>query len=44
MFQILDKVMKGEVLFADIATQLNNRANALYNEAKTQFEEALKNA
>ena len=41
MFQILDKVMKGEVLYADIATQFNNRANALYNEARAQFEEAL---
>jgi multiple sugar transport system substrate-binding protein len=37
MYQILDKLMKGEVQLADISNQLNNRANALYNEAYQVF-------
>ncbi|MCK9536880.1 MAG: extracellular solute-binding protein [Bacilli bacterium] len=41
MFQIIEKLRFGEVLLADIAEQLNSRANALYNDAKSQFDDAI---
>jgi len=41
MSDILTKLMIGEVQLADIRTQLNTRANALYNEAKEEFDAAL---
>jgi multiple sugar transport system substrate-binding protein len=41
MSDILTKLMIGEVQLADIRTQLNTRANALYNEAKEDFDAAL---
>lgn len=41
MSDILTKLMVGEVQLADIRTQLNTRANALYNEAKEEFDAAL---
>ena len=41
MFQIIEALRFGEVQLADIATQLNNRANALYQEAKTEFDQAI---
>jgi hypothetical protein len=37
MFQIMEKLMSGEILLADISTELNDRANALYDEAYTTF-------
>jgi hypothetical protein len=33
--------MLGEVMLADIRLALNNRANALYDEARLEFETAL---
>lgn len=43
MSDILTKIMTGEVQLADVRTQLNNRANALYDDAKESFETALGN-
>jgi multiple sugar transport system substrate-binding protein len=43
MSDILTKLMAGEVMLADIRVSLNNRANALYNEARTEFDAALAN-
>ncbi|MDR4968030.1 MAG: extracellular solute-binding protein [Acholeplasmataceae bacterium] len=43
MSDILVKLMAGEVALADIRTQLNTRANTLYNEARNSFENALQN-
>ncbi|MBU1093812.1 MAG: extracellular solute-binding protein [Firmicutes bacterium] len=43
MGDIINGLMAGEVLLADIKTQLNLRANALYDEARQEFETALAN-
>lgn len=43
MFDIIMKLMSGEVMLADIRTQLNTRANALYDEANSEFVAALAN-
>lgn len=43
MFDIIYKLMIGEVLYADVRVNLNNRANAIYDEAKAAFEAALQN-
>ena len=43
MSDILTKLMAGEVMLADIRVSLNNRANVLYNEARTEFDAALAN-
>lgn len=43
MGEIINKLMIGEVLLADIRTQLNTRANALYNEVNAEFLAALAN-
>ncbi len=41
MSDIISKLMTGEVQLADIRIQLNARANALYNDAKEDFDAAL---
>jgi ABC-type glycerol-3-phosphate transport system substrate-binding protein len=41
MSDIIMKLMIGEVMLADIRTQLNTRANALYNETNSEFIAAL---
>lgn len=41
MSDIITKLMIGEVQLADIRVQLNARANALYNDAKDEFDSAL---
>ena len=41
MFQIIENLRFGEVLLADIVDQLNSRINTLYQEAKTQFDNAI---
>jgi len=41
MSDILTSLMAGEVMLADIRVSLNNRANALYDEARLEFETAL---
>lgn len=41
MGDIINKLRFGEVLYADVRTSLNNRANAIYNEAKAAFEQAI---
>jgi len=41
MSDIISKLMIGEVMLADIRLALNNRANALYDEARLEFETAL---
>lgn len=41
MGDIINKLRFGEVLYADVRVNLNNRANAIYNEAKAAFEQAL---
>lgn len=41
MGDIINKLRYGEVQLADISTELNNRANALYNEARQAFDAAL---
>lgn len=41
MSDIITKLMIGEVQLADIRVQLNARANALYNDAKDEFDTAL---
>jgi len=43
MGDIVNSLLAGEVLLADIKTQLNLRANALYDEARQEFETALAN-
>ncbi len=43
MGDIINSLLAGEVLLADIKTQLNLRANALYDEARIEFEAALAN-
>lgn len=42
MGDIINKLRAGEVILADISSQLNNRANALYRDAKKEFDDALK--
>jgi len=43
MGDIINSLLAGEVLLADIKTQLNLRTNALYDEARQEFETALAN-
>lgn len=42
MGDIINKLRFGEVLYADVRVNLNNRANAIYNEAKAAFDQAIK--
>ena len=41
MYQIIEQLRVGNVLLADIAEQLNSRVNALYNDAKSDFDAAI---
>ncbi len=41
MGDIVNRLLAGEVLLADIKVQLNERANALYFEAKNEFDAAI---
>lgn len=41
MYQIIEKLRFGEAQIADIAEQLNARANALYQQVKSQFDDAI---
>jgi ABC-type glycerol-3-phosphate transport system substrate-binding protein len=41
MGDIIDKLRFGEVLFADVRTNLNNRANAIYDESSTAFNQKI---
>lgn len=42
MGDIINKLRFGEVLYADVRVNLNSRANAIYNEAKAAFDQAIK--
>ena len=41
---LLDAIRDGEVLLADVATQLNNRVNTIFQEAWMAMEQALQNS
>jgi multiple sugar transport system substrate-binding protein len=41
MFDIIEKLRFGEVQIADIATKLNQQANAIYQEARSAFDAAI---